>query len=120
MSSVQPAIVGIGATEFSKSSGRSELRLAAEAVVAAVADAGLAPGDVDGMTTLGMDNNDFVSLSRALGVGELTFFAHTPWGGGGGCGTLALAVAALKAGMATTVVCYRGMNERSQQRLGQP
>ena len=33
------SIVGIGATDFSKDSGRSELRLAAEAVQAAVADA---------------------------------------------------------------------------------
>lgn len=37
------AIVGIGATDFSKDSGRSELRLAAEAVTAALADAGLTP-----------------------------------------------------------------------------
>ena len=37
------AIVGIGATEFSKSSGRSELRLAVEAVAAALEDAGIAP-----------------------------------------------------------------------------
>ena len=33
------AIVGIGATDFSKDSGRSELRLAAEAVQAALDDA---------------------------------------------------------------------------------
>ena len=38
------AIAGIGATEFSKDSGRSELRLAAEAVQTALADAGL-PAD---------------------------------------------------------------------------
>ena len=37
------AIVGIGATEFSKASGRSELRLATEAVKAAIADAGITP-----------------------------------------------------------------------------
>ena len=37
------AIVGIGQTEFSKNSGRSELQLAGEAVAAAVADAGLTP-----------------------------------------------------------------------------
>ena len=36
------AIAGIGATEFSKDSGRSELRLAVEAVAAALADAGIA------------------------------------------------------------------------------
>ena len=34
------AIVGIGATDFSKNSGRSELRLAAEAVLDALDDAG--------------------------------------------------------------------------------
>ena len=35
------AIAGIGATEFSKASGRSELQLSAEATLAALADAGL-------------------------------------------------------------------------------
>ena len=46
----QAAIVGIGQTEFSKNSGRSELQLACEAVRAAIRDAGLKPSDVDGMT----------------------------------------------------------------------
>ena len=40
----QVAIAGIGATEFSKASGRSELRLATEAVDAALRDAGIEPG----------------------------------------------------------------------------
>jgi acetyl-CoA acetyltransferase len=39
----QAAVVGIGATEFSKNSGRSELQLACEAVSAAIDDAGLEP-----------------------------------------------------------------------------
>ena len=41
MLSRKAAIVGIGATDFSKDSGRSELRLAAEAVRDALDDAGL-------------------------------------------------------------------------------
>ena len=41
------AISGIGATEFSKASGRSTLRLAVEACAAAIDDAGLQPGDID-------------------------------------------------------------------------
>ena len=41
------AIAGIGATEFSKNSGRSELRLAVEAALAALADAGIDPAEVD-------------------------------------------------------------------------
>lgn len=51
------AIAGIGATEFSKDSGRSELRLAVEAVRDALADAGLSPSDVDGLVTFTMDSN---------------------------------------------------------------
>jgi acetyl-CoA acetyltransferase len=39
------AIAGIGQTEFSKNSGRSELQLACEAVKAALDDAGLTPAD---------------------------------------------------------------------------
>ena len=39
------AIVGIGATEFSKASGRSELRLATEAVKAAIAEHEAALGE---------------------------------------------------------------------------
>ncbi|MGZ4797468.1 MAG: lipid-transfer protein, partial [Acidimicrobiia bacterium] len=42
------AIAGIGQTEFSKESGRTELQLACECVKAALDDAGLRPADVDG------------------------------------------------------------------------
>ena len=41
------AIAGIGQTEFSKESGRSELQLACESVKAALDDCGLTPADVD-------------------------------------------------------------------------
>ena len=43
------AIAGIGATEFSKDSGRSELRLALEACMAALDDAGVEPSQVQGL-----------------------------------------------------------------------
>ena len=114
------AIVGIGATEFSKFSGRSELRLALEACTAALADAGIAPEEVDGLVTFAMDNNDEQAVARNLGVDALTFFARTAAGGGGGAGTVALASMAVATGKAKTVICYRAMNERSQQRFGQP
>jgi acetyl-CoA acetyltransferase len=114
------AIVGIGATEFSKNSGRSELRLALEAVTAALADASVSPRDVDGLVTFAIDNNEVQAVSRNLGLEELTFFALTANGGGGGPGTVALAAMALATGKATTVVCYRAMNERSQLRFGRP
>ena len=64
------AIVGIGQTEFSKDSGRSELRLACEATLAALDDAGLEPRDVDGMVTFTMDTNPEIEVARALGIGR--------------------------------------------------
>jgi acetyl-CoA acetyltransferase len=114
------AIVGIGSTEFSKASGRSELRLALEACTLALADAGLDPSDVDGLVTMTMDDNDEPAVAHYLGLDALTFFARTSGGGGGGPGTLALGSMALATGRARTVICYRAMNERSQGRFGQP
>ena len=49
------AIAGIGATDFSRDSGRSVLTLATEASLAALADAGLAPTDIDGIVRCDMD-----------------------------------------------------------------
>lgn len=114
------AIAGIGATEFSKNSGRSELRLALEAVTSALADAALVPEDVRGLVTYTMDSNDPAAVARYLGSPALTFFPQTLWGGGGACGTVALAVMAIASGIADVVVCYRAMNERSGVRFGQP
>jgi acetyl-CoA acetyltransferase len=113
------AIAGIGATEFSKNSGRSELRLAAEAVRAALDDAGLRPADVDGMVTFTMDSNAEVAVARELGIGELTFFGQVGYGGGAACATVHHAAMAVATGAAGVVVCYRALNERSGRRFGQ-
>jgi acetyl-CoA acetyltransferase len=113
------AIAGIGATEFSKDSGRSELRLAAEAALAALADAGLNPSDVDGLVTFTMDSNAEIAVARELGLGELRFFSQVSYGGGAACATVQLAAMAVAAGAAEVVVCYRALNERSGRRFGQ-
>ena len=113
------AIAGIGATEFSKNSGRSELRLAAEAVRAALDDAGLTPADVDGLVTFTMDANAEVAVARELGAGELTFFSQIGYGGGAACATVHQAAMAVATGAAQVVVCYRALNERSGRRFGQ-
>lgn len=112
------AIVGIGATEFSKDSGRSELRLAVEAVTAALADAGIEPGEVDGMCTYTMDNNPEIEVFRNIGGKRLTFFSRIHYGGGAACAPIQQAAMAVATGVAEVVVCYRAMNERSQYRFG--
>ncbi len=114
------AIAGIGATEFSKDSGRTELRLACEAVAAALDDAGLDPAEVDGMVTYTMDTNDEIEIARSVGIGELAFFSRVPHGGGAACGTVGHAAMAVATGVAEVVVCYRSLNGRSWSRFGNP
>ncbi|MGX8907276.1 lipid-transfer protein [Streptomyces netropsis] len=112
------AVVGIGATEFSKDSGRSELALAAEAVRAALADAGLTAADVDGMVTFTMDTSPEITVAQATGIGELSFFSRVHYGGGAACATVQQAALAVASGLAEVVVCYRAFNERSGRRFG--
>jgi acetyl-CoA acetyltransferase len=113
------AIVGIGATEFSKESGRSELQLSVEAVRAALADCGLQAADIDGLTTFTMDTSSEIAVARELGVPSLRFFSRINYGGGAACGTVQQAAMAVATGVADVVVCYRGFNERSESRFGQ-
>ncbi|GGT67591.1 lipid-transfer protein [Streptomyces lateritius] len=112
------AVAGIGATEFSKDSGRSELKLAVEAVHAALDDAGLSPADVDGMVTFTMDTSPEITVAQAAGAGELSFFSRVHYGGGAACATVQQAALAVATGVADVVVCYRAFNERSGRRFG--
>lgn len=112
-------VAGIGATDFSKDSGRSELRLAAEAVRDALDDAGLAPSDVDGLVSFTMDTNTEVAVARAVGIPNLKFFSRIHYGGGAACATVQQAAMAVATGVADVVVAYRAFNERSGARYGQ-
>ncbi|GHC76617.1 lipid-transfer protein [Streptomyces flavofungini] len=112
------AVVGIGATEFSKDSGRSELKLAVEAVRSALDDAGLRPADVDGLVTFTMDTSPEITVAQAAGMGDLSFFSRVHYGGGAACATVQQAALAVASGVAEVVVCYRAFNERSGRRFG--
>lgn len=112
------AIVGAGQTEFSKSAGRSETQLAAEAVLAALDDAGLDVGIVDGLVSYTIDPVEETELVRAVGIPEVNFSSRVPYGGGGSQGVLLHAAAAVAAGVARTVVAYRAVKARSGSRFG--
>ena len=114
------AIVGLGATEFSKNSGRTELRLAMEATLGALADAGIDPSEVEGFSSYTMDNVPEYEVARLLGCKNVKFFSQIPHGGGGACAPLMHAAMAVATGVAKVVVVYRAMNERSWYRFGKP
>lgn len=115
----EAAIAGIGATEFSKESGRTELQLAAECAKAACDDAGIDPRDIDGMLTFTLDNSDEITLARCLGVRDLAYTARIPGGGAAAVATVYQAMALVNAGLCKNVLIWRAMNERSQYRFGQ-
>jgi acetyl-CoA acetyltransferase len=113
------AITGIGSTAFTKASGRTELSLATEAALAAISDAGLEPGDIDGLVRCDSDNVLHNDLALALGVRNLDYYGENGPGGVAPCGMIGQAVAAVLAGQATNVIVYRALNGRSGRRWGQ-
>ena len=112
------SIAGLGTTEFSKNSGRTELRLAMEATLAALADAGIDPSAVDGCSSYPVDKVPEYEIARLLGAKDVKFFSQVPHGGGAACAPVLHAAMAVATGIAKTVVVYRAMNERSWYRFG--
>jgi acetyl-CoA acetyltransferase len=113
------AIVGVGYTPFSMSSGVSTLTLAARAILAALDDAGLTPADVDGVAThRGGDSTPPALVADALGLPHLNYVVDQQGGGGTSHAVVAHAALALAAGLADCIVCYRAINSRSEMRMG--
>jgi acetyl-CoA acetyltransferase len=107
------AIVGIGQLPFAKDIGRPEEVTALEAAKLALEDAGLRPSDVDGMTKWSIQVTSENAIARSLGIPNLRFFGEVGYGGGGGCGVVGHAAAAIAAGMARCVLVYRSRNRGS-------
>lgn len=111
-------LAGVGATDFSPRSGRSETVLALQAVLAAIADAQLPVASIDGLVTFAADTTPEVVIQRNLGLDGLRYTGRTQYGGTDHCTTILQAKLAVEAGVASTVVCYRAFNERSGSRYG--
>ena len=112
------AIAGVGQSAFSKNSGVSVTALAADAALAALADAGIDPADVDGIVRNDMDLVSCAALGDAIGARNLTYYGEAGPGGSGPCAMVAQAVAAIMSGQADTVVVFRSLNGRSGNRFG--
>jgi acetyl-CoA acetyltransferase len=111
------AVVGIGHTDYTTKSGRTEWQLAVEAVRAAVADAGLAASDVDGVIRYSADEVNEAMLGEVLGL-DLRYHSQVGFGGQSAAAVVGHAAAAIAAGLASVVVCYRSLNGRSGMRYG--
>jgi acetyl-CoA acetyltransferase len=112
------AIAGVGETDYSRNSGRSELTLSLQAIHAALDDCGLTAQDVDGLLRWQVDTSAEAEVAASLGVRELTYFGDITQAGNVGAALVANAAAAINAGLANVIVIYRGMNGRSGRRYG--
>jgi acetyl-CoA acetyltransferase len=99
--------VGIGQTPFAKHLDTPETQLAAEAVVAALNDAGIHPSEVDGLCSFTLETTDEVNLAKTIGAGDITFFSQVGHGGGAACATIGHAAMAVATGQADVVVAWR-------------
>lgn len=112
------SIVGIGQTDFSKNSGRSDLTLATQAALSAIADAGLTPGDIDGIVRSDYDYVSHNALADAIGAHNLTYWGQSGPGGIAPSSIIGQAIGAIVSGQATTVLAFRELNGRSGARFG--
>lgn len=99
------AIAGIGESAYSKASGRTAREIAAEACERAIADAGLEPADIDGLTWSGaVPGFDADAFHEHFGTSHDLF--TSPWGGGMAWAATAplLAARAIREGRATHVL----------------
>ena len=109
-------IVGIGQTQYSRVSGRSDRDLAIEAIGRALADAGLSRDRVNGLASYyrGVPMEDVVV---ALGD-HIGFTVATHMGGAASIEGMQKAKLAIEAGVADTVVVYVAKNGSSGARIG--
>ena len=112
------AIIGIGSTEFSKYSGRSDLSLATEAALVACADAGITADQIDGIVRCDRDLVRHTDLIESLGLPDLAYWGEVGPGGTAPCAMIGQAVGAILSGQATTVLAFRALNGRSGVRYG--
>jgi acetyl-CoA acetyltransferase len=104
-----PAIIGLGLTEMSLEPGGHASRLASDAISRALADAGLDRSEVDGLlvnSSQGVRPDRVgVQLARSDGFGDLRLLEHIEIKGATAVAMVQHAVLAIRAGLASTVVC---------------
>lgn len=109
----QAVVAGIGALPFAKDMGMTERHGASRAILAALADAGLATDDVDGMARYSWEPTTEIEVARILGIGNLRFFDSVDYGGGASAPVVAHAAMAIELGLADVVVVWRSRNRGS-------
>ncbi len=112
------AMTGVGETRYQRGATRPSTALQLEAALAAIADAGLRPRDIDGIIPIGITGAPAEELATNLGVEELRFSALTPMGGASSIAAIQCAAAAIQAGLCNHVLIAAGRNVSSGAKAG--
>ena len=105
------ASTGIGETEYTKGSGLSDKALQLQAVERAIADAGLARNEIDGLIPTPIGPGFTVEgFAENLGLKDLRFSVTVHFGGANGITGLQAAAMAVASGVARHVVVVSGRN----------
>ena len=108
------SITGVGETIYTRGpAARSSLALQLEAALAAVHDAGLQPGDIDGIVPSSVGSATAEDFIENFGLKDLRFSATVPMGGASAVAGLQLAQAVIAAGICRHVLLVVGRDGRS-------
>lgn len=122
MNGIRAAIVGIGESQVGKVPGRSALQLQSDAALAALADAGLKIGDVDGLFTTPVRvehwNMPAGVVAGFFGI-RPNYLSTVDLAGASGCSMIDQAIAAVESGRCEVALCVAGQNLLSNRSRSQ-
>ena len=112
------AIIGVGETPFVRGSGKTTRALGTEAIRNAMADAGIAASEIDGMLSYSIGDSTLSPfIAGDLGI-QPNFYTDIIGGGSSTEALIGIATGVIEAGMCKTVCIFRAMNGYSVSRIG--
>ena len=110
------AVTGIGETAYTRGTDKSSIGLMCEASLKAIADAGLKPGQIDGIIPYAVGPVAEEVMTN-LGLEDIRFSAQTPMGGASAVAALQCAAVAIAAGVCRHVLLVLGRRGYSDARV---
>lgn len=103
-------VTGIGETAYMRGSTKSAFELQLESSLAAIADAGLRPKDIDGVIPIGIVSGTADDFIDNFGIPDLRFSAVIPHGGASPVMAVQCAAAVVASGVCNHVLITFGRN----------